>query len=163
MIEYLVRNKPQGYKALCWRQIMSNVVDYSNFQKSLKHLALQYENLQTLDSGYPALIKQGIQESVILRFETCYDCLWKVLKRYLQQGLGLADVPNSPKPIFRTAHENQLLPSAIESWLGYAQARINTAHDYSGEKSQMALNLMQEFVVDAIALYQNLTGKVWHD
>ena len=53
------------------------------------------------DASLPELIREAIAESVIQRFETCYDCLWKVLKRYLIEKLGLAEVPNSPNPIFR--------------------------------------------------------------
>ena len=67
---------------------------------------------------------------MIQRFETCYDCLWKVLKRYLSEGLGLPDIPNSPRPIFRLAHENDLFDSPLERWLQYAEARIDTSHDY---------------------------------
>lgn len=137
------------------------MIDYDNLQKSIKRLASQHGNYQTLDAGLPELMREAVKESVIQRFEVCYDCLWKILKRYLIEELGLPDVPNSPKPILRLAHENKLLVSPIERWLKYADARTDTAHDYSGEKADDCLGLMGEFIADAIALYQTMTGETW--
>ncbi len=37
------------------------------------------------------------------------------MKRYLTEGLGLAETPNSSKPIFRLAHENDLLTVPLGS------------------------------------------------
>jgi len=137
------------------------VIDYGKFQKALEHLEAQFENYRTLDPSLPELIQEGIAESVIQRFETCWDCLWKVLKRHLEEEIGLPEVPNGPKPVLRLANESRLLPSPIERWLTYARMRIDTAHDYSGEKARQALGHMQEFVQDAITLYQLLTGRKW--
>lgn len=139
------------------------MIDYEKFQKSLKHLELQFENYTRLEErdDLPELDREAIAESVIQRFETCYDTLWKHLKRYLVEELGLPEVPNSPKPIFRMAEENDLFASPIDCWLRYADARISTSHDYSGEKAEDCLELMEDFVDDAIGLYQTLTGETW--
>jgi len=137
------------------------MIDYSKFEKALKHLQAQFENYKTLDPSLPELIQEAVSESVIQRFETCWDCLWKVLKRHLVEELGIPEVPNSPKPILRLANENRLLPSPIEHWLRYANTRIATVHDYSGEKAKEALASMGDFIHDAIGLYQKLTGKEW--
>ncbi|MBE9111855.1 nucleotidyltransferase substrate binding protein [Nodosilinea sp. LEGE 07298] len=137
------------------------MIDYDNLQKALKHLEAQYANYKTLDPAQPPLIQEAVAESVIQRFETCYDALWKVLKRYLIEELGLPEVPNSPKPILRLANENGLLASTAELWMAYANARIGTAHDYSGEKAQAALALMEAFLSDATALYQRMSGQPW--
>ena len=102
------------------------MIDYDNSKQSLKYLKLQYANYQSLDSTVPPLIQEAVAESVIQRFETSYDCLWKVTKRYLLEELGVPEVPNSPKPIFRLAAENNLLGGSIERWLCYADARIST-------------------------------------
>jgi len=76
------------------------------------------------------------------------------------EELGLPQVPNSPKPVFRLAHENNLF-SSIEQWLQYAEARIDTSHDYSGEKARATLVLMGSFIEDAISLYRTMSGKTW--
>ena len=137
------------------------MIDYGKFRLSLKRLEEQHENHVRQDASLSELTREGIAESVIQRFETCYDCLWKVLKRYLNEQLGIAEPPNSPKPIIRLAYENNLLASPLEQWLKYAEARIATSHDYDGEKAKACLELMPDFIDDAIGLYQTMTGMVW--
>jgi nucleotidyltransferase substrate binding protein (TIGR01987 family) len=114
-----------------------------------------------MDDRYPDWIKDGIGESVIPRFETCFDCMWKVLKRYAHEELGLADVPNSPKPLFRIANENNIFTSDIEQWFTYLSARNNTAHDYSGEKAKESLKIISDYITDAIGLYQTMSAEKW--
>lgn len=139
------------------------MIDYSKFRKSLQQLELQFANYQhsAERTDLSTLDKEAIAESVIQRFETCYDCVWKHLKRYLIEALGLPDVPNSPKPIFRIASENRLFQKPTEQWMNYADARIQTSHDDDGEKAKIALALMEDFISDAIALYQTLTEENW--
>lgn len=135
------------------------MVEYGNFQASLGRLEEQYENYRELDEELPRLLREAVAESVIQRFETCYDCLWKVLKRYLVEELGVADSPNSPKPIFRLAFENGLIPAPLERWLGYADRRVDTAHAYSGEKARAALEVVADFIQDAAVLYRTMSGR----
>ena len=139
------------------------MIDYEKFQKSLKHLEAQFENYRHIDerSDLTELDRVAIAESVIQRFETCYDTLWKHLKRYLAEELGVPDVPNSQKPVLRLAQENKLLASPLDDWFRYAKARTDTTHDYSGEKAETCLELMADFIDDAIGLYQTLTGETW--
>jgi nucleotidyltransferase substrate binding protein (TIGR01987 family) len=138
------------------------MIDFEKFEKSLKHLEAQLQNFNKIAERQELqnIDKEAVAESVIQRFEVCYDCLWKVLKRYLNEVLGIPDLPNSPKPLFRIAFENQLFP-AIEQWLIYADARIDTSHDYSGEKAQITIEKAILFARDAAVLYQNMTGKPW--
>jgi nucleotidyltransferase substrate binding protein (TIGR01987 family) len=139
------------------------MIDYSNFKKSLKHLELQFANYNVAQDRpeLSDLDREGIAESVIQRFETCYDTLWKDIKRYLIEETGLSDVPNSPKPILKLAGQNDLFTSSVEQWLKYADARTSTAHDYSGEKAAETLLIVGNFIADAIGLYQVMTGATW--
>ena len=139
------------------------MIDYDKFEKSLKHLEVQYNNYLTLEDrdDLGELEKEAVAESVIQRFETCYDTLWKVLKRYLTEELGVPEMPNSPKPIFRIAAENKLFTSDISQWIKYSESRIDTSHDYSGDKAENALDHMGDFVADAIDLYITMTGSTW--
>ena len=107
----------------------------------------------------PQLIREGVAESVIQSFETCWDCLWKVLRRYLQEQIGLAEVPNGPNPVLRLANENRLLPGSVEQWLRYGKARVATAHDYIGTKADDTLAIMCSFIHDAMELYRTLSGE----
>ena len=139
------------------------MIDYSSFQKSLKHLELQFANYRMAQDRQELtdLDREGIAESVIQRFETCYDTLWKHLKRFLIEESGLPDVPNSPKPILKLAGQNNLFTSSVEQWLKYADARTSTAHDYSGEKAAETLLLIDDFIADASGLYESMTGVMW--
>ena len=139
------------------------MIDREKLEKALRHLELQFENYQQSDERQELteIDREAIAESVIQRFETAYDTLWKDLKRYLIDTLGLPDVPNSPKPILKLAGENDVLSAPIATWLAYADARTATAHDYSGEKAAEALEIVGDFLRDAIALYQTITGKPW--
>ncbi len=139
------------------------MIDYEKFQKSLKHLEEQYKNYLSLDEKefLTELDKEAIAESVIQRFETCYDTLWKILKRYLNEELGLQELPNSPKPLFRISAENKLFTSDITQWIEYADTRTGTAHDYSEEKAKEALALIGDFIGDAIDLYITMTNGTW--
>jgi hypothetical protein len=139
------------------------MIDQLKLEKALKHLELQYANyLHARERPELTEIdREAIAESVIQRFETAYDTLWKDLKRHLIDALGLPDVPNSPKPILKLAGENDLLPAPVATWLAYADARTATAHDYSGEKAAETLLIVDAFIRDAIDLYQTITGKTW--
>ena len=139
------------------------MIDYDKLHKSLKHLELQWANYCQSEQRVEltALDREALAESAIQRFETAYDTLWKHLKRYLVEELGLPDAPNSPKPVLRLAAENNLLTAPLEKWLEYANARTATAHDYSGEKAEECLGIIADFINDAIGLYQTLSGHSW--
>ena len=136
------------------------MIDYTKFTKSLQNLALQHDNYlgSQRRTDLSVLDKEGIAESCVQRFEVCYDCLWKVLKRYLIEGLGIPEVPNSPKPIFRLANENKLLVSPISTWMAYADMRTDTSHDYDGDKALACIGKLGGFIADAKDLYQAIAG-----
>jgi len=139
------------------------MIYYDKLQRALKHLELQFENyLISKDRAeLKELDREAVAESVIQRFETCYDTLWKVLKRYLSEEIGIVDVPNSPKAVIKVAGQHDLLASPVEKWLAYANARTDTAHDYSGEKAAATLTCVKDFIADAIALYQKMSLESW--
>jgi len=139
------------------------MIDYDKLHKSLKHLELQWANYCQSEQRVELTVldRETLAESAIQRFETAYDTLWKHLKRYLVEELGLPDAPNSPKPILRLAAENNLLTAPLEKWMQYANARTATAHDYSGEKAEECLGIIADFLNDATGLYQTLSGHSW--
>ena len=126
-------------------------IDYSKFRLSLKRLKEQHENYLSLDTGLPVLFHEGIAESVIRRFRICYDCLWKVLRKYLIEGLGIAEIPSSSKSVIRLAHENNMFSSPPEQWFLYADARTSTSHDYGEKFAETTLHLLPAFLADAKA------------
>ena len=137
------------------------MIDYSNFKNSLKNLEEQNQNYKSMGASLQKWTKEAVAESVIQRFEICYDCLWKILKRYMEEELGETEVPPSPKPLCRIASKNRLFSSPVEQWFKYIDARIGTTHDYSGEKAQEAIGIVDDFIEDAVELYQTMTGETW--
>ena len=136
-------------------------VHYSKCRLSLRRPAEQYDNYRNPPPGRTGLDAEGVAESAIQRFEVCFDCLWKVLKRHLIADFGLADPPNNPKPLLRLDAENGLLHAGAEQWLRYANARVDTTHDYDGEKARACLEIVPDFVEDAARLYETMTGETW--
>ena len=108
------------------------------------------------------ITRESIKESLLKRFETCYEMVWRTLRRHVVVDLGNANVVNSPKPAFRIASENDSLPPPVERWLSYANSRIDTAENYSGERVENCISMMSEFISDAIGLYEILTGNRWN-
>ena len=137
------------------------MIDYSKFRMSLKRLEEQYENYRHPDSSISELTREAVGESVIQRFETCFDSLWKALRVYLVEELGVPDVRPSPKSVFRSAYENELLAGPLEDWLEYTDRRNDTSHDYSIEKAEACLASAPDFIEDAIGLHQTITGETW--
>jgi nucleotidyltransferase substrate binding protein (TIGR01987 family) len=138
------------------------MISYEKFKSSLKALEVQHQHYTKMEATQPTWIQEAVAESIIQRFETCFDSMWKVLKRYLGEEIGLADIPNGPKPILRLANENNLLSSDIELWFTYLKARNATAHDYSQEKALAALDIAEAYINDAIGLYQTMSGETWN-
>lgn len=125
-----------------------SAIDYSKLKLAAQHLNAQWHNYATCGSRpeLSPLDRDAIRESVIHRFEVTYDVLWKAIKRYLIFSLGLPDVPNSPKPIFRLAYENGILNADITFWLKVADARVATSHDYSSTKADACIELLPTFL-----------------
>ena len=135
--------------------------EYRNLQKSLKNLEAQNENRKNLPTEQPQYVREALDESVIQRFEVCYDTLLKSLRRYLIDEVRLPSFPPSPRPIFRLAGESEVLDSPVERWMEYVNLRVGTTHDYSSEKAAAVLERVDDFIADAIGLYQTMTGEVW--
>ena len=111
----------------------------------------------------PKAAQQAVEsaaESTIQRFEICYDWLWRVTKRHLAEKIGLTQVPAGPKPLARMAFENGLF-SQCDRWMNYINVRNHTVHNYSAIKANDCLQLIDDFIDDAINLYQVMTGEKW--
>jgi len=139
-----------------------NKTNYFKLKQALSRLEVRYNDYREIDQRpelRPSDI-ESIQESCIQRFETCFDTVWKHLKKHLQEVTGLLEIPNSPKPIFRIAAENGVI-EAFDVWNNYNQKRINTAHDYSSSKAEETFAVIPCFIADAIVLYELMAGEKW--
>ncbi len=136
--------------------------NYEKLEKSLERLKEQYANYLELDSqNLSEINKEAVKESLIKRFDICYDTLWKSVKKHLEDQ-GLTKMPNSPVGIFREAHKNLLIED-LEIWVdkekGYNQTRIDSTHDYSEEKAKGVLSQVSDFIEDATEIFEKLTAE----
>ena len=69
-----------------------------------------------------------IRDSAIKRFEFTFDLLWKLVKLFLEEKLGV--VCHSPKGCFRDAFHQGLL-DYDEFWLAIVDMRNDATHLYS--------------------------------
>ena len=137
-------------------------MDYTGLVSALQRLREMFGHYQALDEDkYASAIVESVMESVIRRFDICHDLLWKTLRRYLHEEGGRADIPGSPKGVFRAAHEDGILssPDELERWMSYVNARNDAAPKYSSEKARQALGLVHHFIEDAVVLYETMHGR----
>ena len=137
------------------------MIDYTNFQKALKNLEeswLEYQAIDySKDSERLVLLKRM---GLIKTYEMGYETLKKTLYRYLVDA-GESDIPSLSKPLFTSANENGLLPSPMEQWIKYIDIRNSTAHEYGIEKIDELIELLPDFIDDAIGIYQIMTKQSW--
>ncbi len=135
------------------------MISYVKLEKSLTLLQEQNNRLLSVTDDQEEWIVEAVKESIIQRFEICWDTLWKTLRRYLREEIGVPEVTNRPNPILHLAHENAILSPSIEQWLHYAQLRVQTSHDYNEEKAEEALTYVTSFIHHAAILYKTMSGK----
>lgn len=135
--------------------------DYGKLRRSLAELIAQYENLSAIDKeDLPGVTKRAAQIAVIKCFEVCSDTTWKHLKKRLSD-IGVPDLLNNPKYIFRLGYESGLLTD-VKNWFNYIDKRNDTAHDYDEAKADEVLKIIPDFIEDAVDLYEAMTGEKWN-
>ena len=133
-------------------------LEYEKLAQSLERLKDQYEFFQSNEADFSGLVEEAMKESIIKRFDICFDTLWKHLKIFTPEEAGLHTMPNSPLAIFRIAHESGVIDQGMQERLvGYNKVRGEAAHDYSLEKADAALGAVGDFIADATELYEQMT------
>ncbi len=136
------------------------MIKYDNLKKSLEHLKSQNDFYKEEKLKPPHRYTDSVKESLIQRFEICFDCLWKTLKHHFEIKERVPKTFNSPKKVFKEAIKYGL-PSPLEKWDNYTDARNATSHDYDGNKAQETINVIDDFIRDAISMYEIMTEKKW--
>ncbi len=102
---------------------------YDNFKKAVQRLADVVEDGSMLRES---LNKDGyediLRDSVIQRFEFCYELAWKTLKEYLHAN-GLS-VETLPRPVFKAAYQHNIINDE-KLWLQMINDRNATSHLYA--------------------------------
>jgi nucleotidyltransferase substrate binding protein (TIGR01987 family) len=135
------------------------ILDFSQLKLAIENLQEQYVNFCSLNQNLQKITQEAVKESIVQRFEICYDILWKILRKYLIKEFGVAEVPSSPNPVFKIAGENKILQ--VKQWLSYAELRTETTHEYGAEILKKAIGEMKSFIEDVINLYEKISGEKW--
>lgn len=89
--------------------------------------------------------KLTARDSIIKRFEYCFDLFWKGLKEILAQKYAIFE--KSPKSVFHALVKLQLVtPVQGEALLNMVDDRNMTAHEYDeGAIDQVAQNMSEHY------------------
>jgi nucleotidyltransferase substrate binding protein (TIGR01987 family) len=94
-----------------------------------------------------------IRDSVIKRFEFCFDLSWKLIKTCLEVKNGVVCV--SPKNCFREAYANSILSNETD-WLALTELRNQLAHIYREQVADEAYDQMDAIILN----FQSLVAKI---
>jgi nucleotidyltransferase substrate binding protein (TIGR01987 family) len=132
-------------------------------------LHLVYKTLNTLEDAFDALeeakatqngrLVLAAEDSIIQRFEYCYDSFWKVFKKYLELVYTLEDI-NSPKKVFRACVKLQLCSELEgEVLIDMADDRNETSHNYDIEKVRIILSDVPLYYNTMVTILKKLKKK----
>ncbi len=80
------------------------------------------------------------EDSIIQRFEYCYESFWKFLRKYLQNKHNLEDI-NSPRKVFKAAVSVEICSlEEGNAFLNMAEDRNETSHTYNIEATRSILS-----------------------
>ena len=132
--------------------------NYEKLEKSLARLKEQYEFFKLNEQTLSGNIKEAVQESIIKRFDICYDTLLKHLRKFMEEQLGMPEVKDFAPKIFRKAKNAGIINEDMQKQLNhYREIRNSSAHDYSEEEAQKTIEIIEDFMADVSEIYQNMT------
>lgn len=132
-------------------------MDYIQLKTAIDRFAEMLEAFRCNDQR-PPLEQEAVQDSLIKRFEYTLEVSWKTCKRHLQEEGFAEAATGSPKSIIRLAAQNNLVADP-EAWFSYLRFRQDTSHDYSSDKAEAVLDIVEDFHQDVTKLYQGMTGE----
>ena len=135
--------------------------DYIQFEKALRNMERYHKASMERQASGNVDLEELYKMGLIQSFEACYAALLKALRRHLTEEIGVLDLSDGAKAIFRAADRNALLGDGAEHWFEYAKARNTSSHEYGIEKLGHVLELIPAFLTDTIKLYETMTGVSW--
>lgn len=102
-----------------------------SMEDKIKQLEKAIESLKVIINAYDnemdGVVKDGLRDSIIQRFEFCTELSWKLMKRYFDEN-KLNEV-FSPRSIVKEAYKQRLIEDG-EIWLDILDDRNLTSHTY---------------------------------
>lgn len=102
-----------------------------SMQDKIEQLEKAFENLKIIINAYnnekDSVIKDGLRDGIIQRFEFCTELSWKLMKKYLDENLIIEQY--SPRSIIKESYKQRLIDDG-EVWLDILEDRNLTSHTY---------------------------------
>lgn len=114
---------------------------FDNYTKAVDRLR-EVIALYDVNKDIP-MMNNIIRDSLIQRFEICYELSWKAIKEYMIfEGY---EIGTSPRSILKAAYQNELLDSE-ELWLNMISDRNVASHEYNEDYiNEVALRIQGYF------------------
>lgn len=91
------------------------------------------------------IVKDGLRDSIIQRFEFCAELSWKLMKKYLDENLVLEKF--SPRSIVKESFKQGLIEDG-EVWLDILNDRNLTSHTYDEvEAEKIKNNIINNYII----------------
>lgn len=101
---------------------------FLNYEKAVTRLREVLEEYG--NHTHESSMKTMLRDSVIQRFEICYELAWKAIKEFMvEEGF---QVESFPKAILKAAYQNQIIHEE-ETWLNMIKDRNIASHEYNEE------------------------------
>lgn len=113
--------------------------------------------LSALLAGIDAPKNDLSRDATIQRFEYSFELCWKMLKRYLNDVVGVEEY--NIKNIFREGSRVGLIENA-DRWFIYLKARNLTSHTYNESTAEETYSVAKDFYHDAVSLLRKLQEAV---
>lgn len=94
----------------------------------------------------PEVVREAVGAGIIQSFEVAYEQSWKMMKRWLENNISVADVDGvARRHLFRLAAESGLIGN-VDQWMSFHQARNETSHTYNRVKATAVVDMAATFL-----------------
>lgn len=116
----------------------------------IEQLEKAFENLKIIIEAYEKekdkIIKDGLRDSIIQRFEFVTELSWKLMKKYLDENLVLEVY--SPRSVIKESYKQDLIENG-ELWLDILEDRNLTSHTYDeNTANRIKNNIVNKYVLE---------------
>jgi len=116
----------------------------------IEQLEKAFENLKIIIDAYEKeedrIIKDGLRNSIIQRFEFVTELSWKLMKKYLDENLVLEVY--SPRSVIKESYKQDLIENG-ELWLDILEDRNLTSHTYDeNTANRIKDNIVNKYVLE---------------
>ena len=101
-------------------------------------------------------MQDTLRSGIIQNFEVAYEQCWKMMKRWLEENVGIDD-GLTKRELFRLAAEHQLILD-VDNWMEYHEARNKTSHTYDEGTAEDVYEVAKAFLPSAEKFLNNIAS-----